>query len=656
MEDSITIIDREVLKVLSVDTRMDILKILSEGARTPSHLSEKLKKSDATVVEHLEILTKAGLVKKIEQPGKKWVFYTLTERGKGIVSSKSRRLVIVLSISILALLGGMFTFIQPYVQQGFYLAEKAAPSVENETLGAADNLALIQNQVFNYLPFILMAIGIAGIVFYIWKKSKINLGSMRKSSIVLLSVLAFSLLVPFVKADGIPWPPRPYIAEDHQIVLVEYGDGKITTTLDLGVKNTPENVFPLLEQNVYINNYDNTFWLKTFSLPSSFNPTNLCINSYDFTNYPYGAENNWPVKVTINSNVVYLYTQSEKLNVAEEKMIAPYRGDGQTYCTFVVNEDVSNPHFVNVSSYFKPGEYNTVKIETNAPNRAFSLNRVYLESSEASDTVKIIIPFRTKPKSIEVGGYGLDIWSLDVPFEKKTIWYGYYGGRLLSSTEAPALAEYAKGVENTVKNQVTQTQVSTDVNADFKGKVADLISGQSLSGSSNLENLKVISFAGASEFDEVVKSYLQDDAYVLELKVRPYETKRVTVKWIEDVSRDNFNYYYPLGTGKTWPGNISYTALYIKLPKDFSLSYSNLKGRDDAYDDSYNYYRWKFVDSRPNEDLNVNMNKMSTLEIYLNQFSVWVLRNSALIGIITILIVFGVVIQVKGLMRKRPWE
>jgi DNA-binding transcriptional ArsR family regulator len=662
MEEPVTIVDREVLKVLSVDTRMDILKLLSEGARTPSHLSDKLKKSDATIIEHLELLVKAGLVKKVEQPGKKWVFYTLTERGKGIVSSKSRRLVIILSVSILALLGGMFSFIQPYAQQSFYAAEKAAALAENRTLGEAAP-ALIQNQILNYAPFVLMTIGIMGIVFYMWKKSKINLGSMKKSSIVLLSILAFSLLTPFAKADGIPWPPRPYIAEEHQIALVEYKDGQITTTLDLGVRNTPENVFPLLEQSTYISSYENSFWLKTFLLTSNFKTKNLCINSYDFNYYPYGAENKWPVKLTINGKFVYLYTENavKAGAAAEEKQIAIippyYRNDGQTYCVFVDNENVSDPHFVNVSSYFKSGDYNTVKIEVNVLNRGFSLNRVYLESGETPDKVKIIIPFKTRPSSIEVGGYGLDIWNLDSPFEKKKVWYGYYGGRLLSSTEAPALAEYAKGVETAVTTKISQTQVSTDVDADFKGKVADLVSEQSLSGSSNLENLKVIRFAGVSDFDEAVKSYLQDNAYVLELKVKPYETKRVTIKWVEDVAdEDSFRYYYPLGTGKTWPGNISYTAVYVKLPKEFALSYSNVEGREDAYDSNYNYYRWKFVDSKPDKDLRVSVSKLSRMEAYLHEAYVWLARNSAVVGIVIILIVFGAVIQLKGMKRRRSWE
>src|SRR5271157_5614756 len=129
MEDEkITLIDRDVLKVLAVDTRMDILKILGEGDRTPSDISKKLKKSDATIVEHLEVLKKAGLVKKVEQPGKKWVFYTLTDRGQGIISSKSRHLIIILSTSVLAVAASVASFFQYQNQSRIFesIAQKSA--------------------------------------------------------------------------------------------------------------------------------------------------------------------------------------------------------------------------------------------------------------------------------------------------------------------------------------------------------------------------------------------------------------------------------------------------------------------------------------------------------------------------------------------------
>lgn len=165
-EEPVTIIDRDVLKVLSVDTRMDILKILSEGARTPSDISKKLGKSDATIVEHLDSMVKVGIVKKVEQPGKKWVFYTLTERGKGILSSKSRRLIIILSISILALLGGAYTFVQPYVQTFQTAGRETLPLASSE---AQKNIISFE-PLYQYISLILIILGALGLVYYIFQK------------------------------------------------------------------------------------------------------------------------------------------------------------------------------------------------------------------------------------------------------------------------------------------------------------------------------------------------------------------------------------------------------------------------------------------------------------------------------------------------------
>ncbi len=100
MEETVTIVDKDILKVLSGDTRLKILKELSQGNRTPSDLGKKFSKSNSTILEHLDILVKAGLVTKIEQPGRKWVFYTLTDKGKSIIENKNRRLVILLSLTL----------------------------------------------------------------------------------------------------------------------------------------------------------------------------------------------------------------------------------------------------------------------------------------------------------------------------------------------------------------------------------------------------------------------------------------------------------------------------------------------------------------------------------------------------------------------------
>jgi DNA-binding transcriptional ArsR family regulator len=176
MEEPVTIVDRDVLKVLAVETRMDIIKELSQGSRTPSDLSKKLNKSNATIVEHLDALCKSGLVNKLEQPGKKWVFYTLTDRGKGIVSSKSRRLIIILSTSVLAIGGSIFSFTQYFSQhQNFRLLEKAVeatPSVGN----AASATTSVTTFPYLYLGIGLALIGLVCLAFYLNQKLKFKGG------------------------------------------------------------------------------------------------------------------------------------------------------------------------------------------------------------------------------------------------------------------------------------------------------------------------------------------------------------------------------------------------------------------------------------------------------------------------------------------------
>ncbi|VVB66236.1 Bacterial regulatory protein, arsR family [Candidatus Gugararchaeum adminiculabundum] len=81
--------DVGVHKALSNDTRVGILKELNQGDRIVTDLGERLGKDKSTVHEHLELLLKEGLVEKIEQPGKKFVFYRLTRKGKEIVKGSA---------------------------------------------------------------------------------------------------------------------------------------------------------------------------------------------------------------------------------------------------------------------------------------------------------------------------------------------------------------------------------------------------------------------------------------------------------------------------------------------------------------------------------------------------------------------------------------
>jgi len=75
----------EMHKALSSGTRVALLKELGQRSLTPTDLSTKVGKSKATIVEHLDRLIAAQLVEKIEEEGKKYVFYRLTPKGKAVL-------------------------------------------------------------------------------------------------------------------------------------------------------------------------------------------------------------------------------------------------------------------------------------------------------------------------------------------------------------------------------------------------------------------------------------------------------------------------------------------------------------------------------------------------------------------------------------------
>jgi len=476
----------------------------------------------------------------------------------------------------------------------------------------------------------------------------------------LIFILIFLLLIPnFTQADGIPYPSiRPYVKEEHQIVLVELKNDELITTLDVGIRNKPRNVFPLLEESIYINE-NNPVWSYTFTdLPRDFNVKHLCIESRDFK-YQY-YHNKWPVKVSINGNTVYLYTKKPSdINFAESKeaYIRNINDGGETYCQFVTNENPSDtPRFINISTYFNSGTWNTVEIRSNT-QRGFSINRVYLMGNETVDTVKIIIPFKNVPKSIEIGGRGINIWELENVFrERERIrgWYGYYGNKLLSAQEAPQLAETAMGIEESVRSEVDITGVSTDVKAGFEGKVSDLLGSISTSGYNLKSEYIVIRFA-----DNLYEDYLQDEAYVIEFKIKPYELKRVVIKWTERVhDRNSFSYYYPLGTGRTWSENIKYTVIYVKMPRDLVVKYTNLTGSEEVAINGYRYYRWKFVESSPTQDLNLTIGKLSVIDTWIHEIDMWLKKNVAILGIMVTLFILGIIIYVRSsskVRRDKEW-
>ncbi len=112
MEDDKIVLDRKSFEALAVDTRVKILKSLKERRKTLTEISKEQDMSVSGIKEHLETLEKVGLIEKIDD-GHKWKYYELTKKGKEIVVPKEVKVLIMLSISIIALIASAFFMFPP---------------------------------------------------------------------------------------------------------------------------------------------------------------------------------------------------------------------------------------------------------------------------------------------------------------------------------------------------------------------------------------------------------------------------------------------------------------------------------------------------------------------------------------------------------------
>lgn len=108
-------LDRESFRALASDVRVEVLKRLDVRRETVTDLSNLLSLSKPTLLEHLEKLRAAGLVKRIDE-GRKWIYYELSDKGRKILHPERVAITLALaSAVVLAVIGA------------FYLAFSAIP-------------------------------------------------------------------------------------------------------------------------------------------------------------------------------------------------------------------------------------------------------------------------------------------------------------------------------------------------------------------------------------------------------------------------------------------------------------------------------------------------------------------------------------------------
>ncbi|MDD3263662.1 MAG: winged helix-turn-helix domain-containing protein [Candidatus Nanoarchaeia archaeon] len=94
------IIDNQTIKVLSVDTRIKILQLLSKRDHTLSEIAKELNLANSTTKEHLEKLIEVSLIEK-EKTDRKWKYYSLTRKGNRIANKRENKTIFILFATIL---------------------------------------------------------------------------------------------------------------------------------------------------------------------------------------------------------------------------------------------------------------------------------------------------------------------------------------------------------------------------------------------------------------------------------------------------------------------------------------------------------------------------------------------------------------------------
>jgi DNA-binding transcriptional ArsR family regulator len=119
-------LDADTFRALASSTRLTVLKALDERRKTLTELSRDLALNKATVHEHMQLLTAAGLVRKRDDEGRKWIYYELTWTGQRILHPEATTTFnLLLGLSIAAAGGGVAMLGRAL---GWWLAENHAGS------------------------------------------------------------------------------------------------------------------------------------------------------------------------------------------------------------------------------------------------------------------------------------------------------------------------------------------------------------------------------------------------------------------------------------------------------------------------------------------------------------------------------------------------
>ena len=100
-------LDDNLLKVLSSESRREILRLLAERRMTGAELASRLELGKPAVSEHLKKLQESDLIERHDDPDRRWVYYGLSPKGRSILEPQRVRFYLVLAVAALGLMLGM---------------------------------------------------------------------------------------------------------------------------------------------------------------------------------------------------------------------------------------------------------------------------------------------------------------------------------------------------------------------------------------------------------------------------------------------------------------------------------------------------------------------------------------------------------------------
>jgi DNA-binding transcriptional ArsR family regulator len=171
-------LDRETFKALASDTRLDILKTLDGKHLGLNELAGVSNLNKATLHEHLTKLHEAGLIKRTERVGHKWVYYTLTWKGESLLHPENAKIVVLFTTTFVALSLGIIQLIwyirgsvvEPASEFRMSNASGGGPLVLDKSPGVIQ--AVYQNPLYLYIAvgcFVLFTVFLCIALWRLWE-------------------------------------------------------------------------------------------------------------------------------------------------------------------------------------------------------------------------------------------------------------------------------------------------------------------------------------------------------------------------------------------------------------------------------------------------------------------------------------------------------